>query len=235
MTLPLLFAPGGGPAAGLTLAEVGAPLVLTQLVPGDGPLEIEIGFGKGRFLLRRAAESPERRFLGLEIAQEYFQLAVRRARRRQLANAAAMRGDALYLAAAVLPRGCADVLHVYFPDPWPKLRHRKRRLFDPATVDLVLGLLAPHGELYFATDFLEYGERVWELLASHPAVRVERRAEGWPDGARTNYEAKYLVAGRPILRLVVRRTGAPVEPHPAGLATIVNGWSQAPVGASEEE
>lgn len=232
MSRSLVFAAGDPAAPLLALGSVGAPLDFSRLVPGDGPLEIEIGFGKGRFLVRRATESPERRFLGVEIAHEYFQLAVHRVRRRKLRNAAAVCGDALYLAATVLPRECAQVLHIYFPDPWPKLRHHKRRLFDPTTVDLVLGLVAPDGVLAFATDFLEYGERVRELLESHPAVVVERRDEAWPDGARTNYEAKYIAEGRPILRLVVRRTGAPIEPHPAGLEAVVHAWSP---GATGEE
>ena len=233
MSRPLLFATGDPASPPRSLAEAGAPLDLAGLLPGSGPLEIEIGFGKGRFLLRRATESPERRFLGIEIAHEYFSLAIGRARRRGLANVAAICGDALYLASAVLPRAAARVVHVYFPDPWPKLRHHKRRLFDPATVDLVLGLLEPGGELCFATDFLEYGERVRALLESHPAVVVERRDEPWPDGARTNYEAKYLVEGRPILRLAVRLNGVPIAPHPAGDDAVVNAWSVAAEGVSD--
>ena len=65
---------------------------------------------------------------------------------------------------SVLPSEFAAAVHVYFPDPWPKARHQKRRLFDPETVDLVLRLLRPGGTLYFATDHLDYGDVVRELL-----------------------------------------------------------------------
>ncbi|MEO7795096.1 MAG: hypothetical protein ABIV06_10020, partial [Thermoanaerobaculia bacterium] len=105
--------------------------------------EVEIGFGKGRYLLRRAALEPQSRFLGIEIASEYFRLVARRVARRGLANVVLLDGEAQYIAAALLPRGFAQKVHVYFPDPWPKLRHHRRRLFAPDSLDLVLGLLAP--------------------------------------------------------------------------------------------
>lgn len=207
-----------------SLAGLPAPLPLDELVPGRGGWEVEIGFGKGRYLLARAAADPERRFLGIEMAGEYEGLFVRRARRRGLANWLSLRGEALYLADAVLPRGFAAALHVYFPDPWPKARHHKRRLFDPQTVDLVLGLVAPGGRFSFATDFLDYGAMVEALLRSYPAVTVERLDGGWPEGPRTNYEAKYVAEGRPILRLAgtvapERAAGLPL--HPEGARAVL--------------
>ena len=109
----------------------------------------------------------------------------------------ALRGDALYLASAVLPAGFASALHVYFPDPWPKSRHHKRRLFDPETVDLVLRLLRRGGRFSFATDFLDYGERVVEILSGYPALRFARRDRPWDEGPRTNYEAEVRDRGAP--------------------------------------
>ena len=128
-------------------------------------------------------------------------------------------GEAVYLMSAVLPQGFARAVHVYFPDPWPKERHQKRRLFDAETVDLVLGLLEPGGHLYFATDFLEYGVQVEELLRSHPALEVDRVHE-WPEGARTNYESKYEREGRPILRLSARLSADADLMHPRGVEDI---------------
>jgi len=213
-------------AGDFTLRELAAPLPLDALVSGTPsapghpvPWEIELGFGKGRYLLARCLASPERRFLGIEIAAEYQRLFVGRARRRGAANWVALRGDALYLASAVLPAGFAAAVHVYFPDPWPKSRHQKRRLFDAETVDLVLGLLRPGGRLFFATDFLDYGERVAELLAGCPGLDLERRA-AWDEGPRTNYEAKYEAEGRPILRLEAI-LAAPAVLHPQGVPAIV--------------
>jgi len=217
-------------AAGDTgLAELGAPLPLDELVPGDAAgsdWEVEIGFGKGRYLVRRCEEEPGRRFLGIELATEYYRMLVERARRRGLTNWVALRGEALYLLSAVLPPRFAAAVHVYFPDPWPKSRHHKRRLFEPETVDLVLGLLRPGGRLLFATDFLEYGELVTEILESYPGLRIERRDRPWDEGPRTNYEAKYEQEGRPILRLTGILDGAPVL-HPRGAAGVLVGPSRA--------
>lgn len=185
------------------LADLEVPLALHDLMPGGRRWEVEIGFGKGRFLLATAAERPQDRFLGIEVAAKYFRLAERRATRRGLGNVALLQGEALYLLSAVLPRGFAHAVHVYFPDPWPKDRHHKRRLFDAQTVDLVLGLLAPEGSLYVATDHVDYGAQIVALLESHPALAVDRR-DTWPEGPRTNYEMKYEREGRPIVRLEVR-------------------------------
>ena len=189
----------------LDLAHLVVPLQLEELLPGDRPWEVEIGFGKGRFLLRRAAVEPRGRFLGIEVARKYYRLAQKRMRRQGLENVVLIAGEALYLLSVALPAAFAKVVHVYFPDPWPKSRHQKRRLFDPESVDLVIGLLEPGGRLYFATDHLEYGELVTEILGSHPALSVESRQGLWEDGPRTNYETKYENEKRPIVRLAATR------------------------------
>ena len=220
MIQPATLSTAGGDR---TLAGLAAPLPLDAMVPGAGEWEVEIGFGKGRYLLRRCQEDPGRRFLGIEVAGEYHGIFTSRARRHGLSNWLALRGDALCLASAVLPAGFASALHVYFPDPWPKSRHHKRRLFDPETVDLVLGLLRAGGRLSFATDFLDYGELVVEILKGYPGLRFARREGPWDEGPRTNYEAKYEVEGRPILRLEgVMETGGRKAPlHPAGAQAVL--------------
>ncbi len=222
MIQPATLSTAGGDR---TLAGLAAPLPLDELVPGrtGGDWEVEIGFGKGRYLLRRCREDPDRRFLGIEVAGEYHGIFTSRARRHGLSNWLALRGDALYLAAAVLPAGFASGLHVYFPDPWPKSRHHKRRTFDPETVDLVLRLLRPGGRLSFATDFLDYGELVVEILAGYPGLRFARREGPWDEGPRTNYEAKYEAEGRPILRLegVMEADGGAAPLHPRGAKAVL--------------
>ncbi len=229
MRLPTVFSAGERER---TLGELALPLDLDRLLPEPreaGPREagprweVEIGFGKGRYLLNRAAADPEGCFLGVELVSKYYRLAQKRARRRRLANLLLVRGEALFLLATVFPRGFASAVHVYHPDPWPKSRHARRRLFDPETVDLVLGVLRPGGELFFATDFIAYGERVEEILRGFPGLEVERWNGPWPEGPRTNYEAKYVREGRPILRLRARLdagTGG-AELHPRGARGIL--------------
>ncbi|MCP4654154.1 MAG: tRNA (guanosine(46)-N7)-methyltransferase TrmB [bacterium] len=220
MRLEVVFAVGERES---TLSGLPRPLDLDALVAGGGPWEVELGFGKGRYLLKRALEHPERRILGIELVSKYHRLLRRRARRHGLSNLLAVRGEALYLLSAVLPTGFAATVHVYFPDPWPKSRHHKRRLFDPETVDLVVGALAPGGELLFATDHLAYGELVCEILQGFPGLTVEPRAQPWDDGARTNYEAKYMREGRPILRLraLLAEDAVPGGLHPRGRPGIL--------------
>lgn len=205
------------------------PLDLERWCPGSRPWELEIGFGKGRYLLARAEAEPEGRFLGIELVSRYFHLAGRRAGRRGLDNVLLLRGEALYLLSACLPERFAAAVHVYFPDPWHKSRHHKRRLFDPETVDLVLGPLVVGGKIYFASDHLAYAEEVEALLDSHPALSLERRS-GWPEGPRTNYEAKYVREGRPILRLEATLEDPRSLLHPAGRESVL----VAPRAAEEE-
>lgn len=221
----------------LALDDLDAPLPLDRLAEGTGPWEVEIGFGKGRYLLERAEAEPDGRFLGVEIASKYHRILMHRARRRGLTNLAAVRGEALYLLSAALPLAFARAVHVYFPDPWPKSRHHKRRLFDTETVDLVLGLLAPGGRLWFATDFLDYGELVREILESYPGLVVDPRTEPWPGGPRTHYEAKYVEEGRPILRLGALFEGGspPARLHPRGETGVTAAWAPPEPDEEEEE
>lgn len=206
----------------LTLPELSVPLPLDRLVPGSGSWEVEIGFGKGRYLIQCAQETPDRRFLGIEMAASYHRLAATRSRVKGVTNLVLIRGEALYVLSALLPVGFASAVHVYFPDPWPKARHQKRRLFDPETVDLVLSLLRPGGRLFFATDVLEYGKSVQSLLESHPAMCVHPQSGPWPDGPLTNYEIKYEREGRPILRLEVEWRGATAPAlHPSGRSGVL--------------
>lgn len=207
-------------------------LDLDSVLPGDGASgnrswELEIGYGKGRYLLQQAKSHPERRYFGIEVVSKYYKLLRQRSRHWQVGNLFNVRGEALYLLSTVLPPAFADRVHVYFPDPWPKAKHHRRRLFDRETVDLVLGALRPGGELCFATDFLDYGELVLDLLQAHPDLDVDVLAEPWPDGARTNYEAKYIEEGRPILRCRASLSdqATPGALHPRGRQGVLCAWA----------
>lgn len=186
------------------LTEALGEAVIDEVRASVGEWEVELGFGKGRYLLERAAASPDGRLLGIELVAQYFRLVADRAHRRGLDQLTLMQGEALFLLATWLPPAFAHTIHIYFPDPWPKAKHHRRRLFDEETVDLLLRALTPDGQIVFATDHVKYGERVLEVLQGHPGVSLELRDEVWDDGARTNYEAKYIAEGRPILRFIAR-------------------------------
>lgn len=190
-------------SSGWLTEDIGAEL-LKEIQGSVGEWELEVGFGKGKYLLTRAEQDPTQRLMGIELVSQYFQLASDRAQRRGLYGLVLLQGEALFLLATWLPKGFAHTIHVYFPDPWPKSKHHRRRLFDEETVDLLLGALAPGGKVLFASDHVKYGERVLEVLKGHPMLDLEIYDHVWPGGARTNYEAKYIVEGRPILRLCAR-------------------------------
>ena len=194
--------------------------------------EVELGFGKGRYLLDRAAAEPGVGFLGVEMVSRYFRLAAQRAQRRTLANLKLLHGEASYLLATMLPFGFARALHVYFPDPWRKSRHHKRRLMDIDSIDLLLGCLTPGGQLFFASDHAAYSEAVVELVCEHPLLAVTSLDGGWPEGPRTNYEAKFVEEGRAITRLVCELTTATPGAdrsrllHPAAREGLVCSWQK---------
>jgi tRNA (guanine-N7-)-methyltransferase len=176
----------------------------------EGPVEIEIGIGKGRFLLAAAETRPEVNHLGIEWANEFLRIAESRATKRGLVNVRFVRVDARQLVARAIPPASVRALYVFYPDPWPKKRHNKRRFFQPATLDAVARFLEPDARLHVATDHDEYWSIIEPLIDSHAGF--ERLAEfggqdfpGDPTTPLTNFEAKYLVEGRSRNRASWRR------------------------------
>jgi tRNA (guanine-N7-)-methyltransferase len=175
-----------------------------------GPFELEIGSGKGGFLLRRARGHPEIRLLGIEWANRYYKYAADRMARWKLTNVRVMRADAKIFVTHHLPPGCLDVLHIYHPDPWPKKRHHKRRLIQTDFIEAAVHALKPGGRMLVQTDHAEYFEQISSLLAGHTALGFIpwSQADGEPDEdwGGTNYEIKYAREGRAIYRTAVERT-----------------------------
>lgn len=178
---------------------------LRTLVPGEGPLELEIGFGRGRFLLERARAAPGSRVIGMEIKAKWAHLVELRRIREELHNAAALRADARSVLARSGPDGSVARVFVHFPDPWWKKRHDKRRVIDEDFLDHVARLLAPGGELFVQTDVEDRGD----------AMRARIEAQGSFElvpcdvntyGGRSNREVRAEEDGLPIHRvLAIRR------------------------------
>lgn len=167
------------------------------------PLEIEIGTGKARFLMDAARANPSHEFLGIERALAYYRISRDRIARSGLVNARAVRADGRLFAEALAPAS-VHAFHVYFPDPWPKKRQRKRRLLDGHTLEILADRLEPRGLLRIATDHAGYGSTLGPLLES---VRsLERLSwDALPGPPPTHYELKYRDEGRPIWRFLLRR------------------------------
>ena len=158
---------------------------LSRIVPWSGnnssvtnqPVELEVGFGKGMYLVRAAVEHPERNYFGIEIVRKYQLYAVTRIAKRKLPNAITAAADAKLVLKEHVPPSSLHAVHVYFPDPWWKARHKKRLLFTDDFADMVIRVLMPGGMLHFVTDVQDYFEMVTELLSTKPKLNLIRFPE----------------------------------------------------------
>ncbi len=191
------------------LPEPGQVLDFAAMFGRTAAVEMEIGTGKGGFLLNRAKAHPERSFFGLEWANKIYQYAADRMARWGVENVRLMRADAGHLVIHHLPDACLTMLHIYHPDPWPKKRHHKRRLIQPAFVAAVTRVLVPGGRVAIQTDHAEYFEWIRGVLAGEPRlveVPFDVPEAGVIDGRiSTNYEIKYTREGRSFYRIAMQR------------------------------
>jgi len=167
----------------------------------EGRVEVEIGIGKGRFLLACAAARPDVLHFGVEWSNEYLRLVETRAERLGLDNVRFVRADAADLVRRAIPERSVSAYYVFYPDPWPKKRHHKRRFLQTANVDAMARTLVPSGVLHVATDHDDYWSVIEPLLDAHAEFAREPSfgGPGFPlaiEGPLTNFEAKYEVEGR---------------------------------------
>lgn len=198
-----------------------AGLSWPRLFGNERQVELEIGIGKGTFLLRRAKQCPERNFLGIEWANEFYRLALDRMQRWGMANVRVLRTDASDFMQRLCPRGSLSVLHIYHPDPWPKRRHNKRRLFQARFVAAATDCMLAGGRISVQTDHAEYFGVIRELLLDRPdlaevefadprfGIQTAAVTEGATNsaGAATNFEIKYRREGRAIYQIAVEKRG----------------------------
>ena len=176
-----------------------------DLAPG-APVEVEIGAGKGNFMVEYAQKRPELRFVGIEIEPKYAKYGGSRLFRNHIPNAISLRGDALLFLRDYVPENSVSAFHMYQPDPWPKERQRRRRLLRPEFLDAIFRAARPGNEALFhwSTDFKEYDERAQEMFAETPFLELVQNDAPPTWGIMTNFEKKYRLEGRPIYRSVVR-------------------------------
>lgn len=175
-------------------------------------LEIEIGCGKGKFLVARAAAFPEIQFLGIDKALRFMRLGAARAEKRQLANLKFVRGNVLEILERDVAPQSVNVFHLYFPDPWPKRRHRHRRLLTAEFFRRLHERLVNGGLIEIATDFEDYFSEIKQTVGSGAAggvvwgcIRESVNERLFPAVAQTNYELKYQKEGRPIYYLELQK------------------------------
>lgn len=198
------------PSVALKVEDLGGKIDFSHIFGRKCPVHIEIGSGKAAFLLNQAMAQPEVNFLGIEWARKYYRYAVDRIGRWSLKNVRIIRADAAHFITDFVPDTSVECFHIYFPDPWPKKRHHKRRFIVPANLEQLLRCLVPTGAVRIATDHTGYFEQIRKVLVDF-GNRLEK-IEFFPTaGANigewvgTNFERKYLKEQRPIYTIAVRK------------------------------
>ena len=195
---------------------------LLGLEPEDGRLDLdivfrrrqrrilEIGFGNGESLAAMAAADRETDFLGVEVHDPGIGHLLLQVKQLELENIRVIRGDAIDLLQARIPNDSFDRIQIFFPDPWPKKRHHKRRLVRLDTAELLVSRIRDGGRLHVATDWLPYAEQVLEVLDNAPGVCNVAADKGFVARPKyrpvTNFERRALALGHEIWDIVFERT-----------------------------
>lgn len=137
----------------------------------ERPLEIDLGCGKGRFLLARARKFPGTNFLGIDRLLNRIKRIDRKARRQELFNIRALRMDGYYAVTYLVPPQSVDTYYIFYPDPWPKGKHHHNRIFNQPFMDAIARTLKPGGKIHASTDHLPYFEQIYKLIKND--VRFE--------------------------------------------------------------
>jgi tRNA (guanine-N7-)-methyltransferase len=168
-------------------------------------LVLEIGSGMGETTVEIAKTHPEVDFVAVEVHGPGVGSLLNAIEREQLANLRVIRHDALDVLEHMIADGTLAAIHLFFPDPWPKKRHHKRRMVQPAFAALAARKLKHGGSLHAATDWPDYGEYMNEVFSKEPLL--EPAADGFTSRPVTKFESRGQRLGHPIRELVFRRAG----------------------------
>ena len=172
--------------------------------PVSAPLELDLGAGKGRFLLARAEAHPYTNFLGVDRLLVRLRKIDRHLGRRGLSNVRLLRIEIAYAVEYLLPPTSVSTVYAFFPDPWPKKKHHRRRLFTPAFIDSLYRLLRPGGSIHIATDHADYFSHMRALFDADP--RFDGQSPFMPaEQERTDFEMLFTQQGLSIGRCSFRR------------------------------
>jgi tRNA (guanine-N7-)-methyltransferase len=188
------------------LTSIVEPLDVNTLFTQRQPLQVELGSGDGSFLVQYAARHPEWNFIGVERLLGRLRKIDRKGRRAGLANVRAVRIEAAYFLQYLLPKNSVAALHVYFPDPWPKRKHRKNRLVNEIFPGLARAALVPAGMIYVRTDDADYFAQMNAVFGNcaffQPAPTPEELSQ-----VLTDFERGFAARGVQTLRAAWKLSG----------------------------
>lgn len=167
-------------------------------------VEVDIGCGKGRFLLARAATAAASGFLGIDLKLDRLKKIERKIHRAGLTNIRLVRAEAAYALSFMLPASAVSVYYVFFPDPWPKRRHHARRLFSPAFLDALHTTLCPAGCIHAATDHEHYFNQIRNLFKADTRFE-EIPAYSPTEAERSDFEVEFMLEQRAFARCSYRK------------------------------
>lgn len=199
------------PAVSLKVEDLDGKIDFARIFGRTAAVHIEIGSGKATFLLNQARARPQVNFLGIEWANKYYRYGVDRIGRWGLNNVRIIRTDAAKFLADFVPDSSVDCFHIYFPDPWPKKRHHKRRFICSANMEHLIRCLKTAGQLRIATDHADYFEQIKLVLAARSDTLEEidfTKPASVESGewVGTNFERKYIKDQRLIYTIAARKT-----------------------------
>jgi tRNA (guanine-N7-)-methyltransferase len=168
------------------------------------PLEVELGSGDGSFLVNYAKLHPERNFLGVERLLGRLRKIDRKGRRAGLTNLRGLRIESAYFLEYLLPRASASALHIYFPDPWPKRKHRKNRLINERFTEIARLALVPGGAVYLRTDDADYFNQMTAVFGANQAFKMAETPKEL-SGVVTDFEQNFHARGVATLRAAYQR------------------------------
>lgn len=183
------------------------PLDLDRAFGRASPKILEIGFGMGETTARIAADHPQNDYLGIEVHTPGVGSLLKRAAELGLTHIRVIQHDAVEVVERMIPPGSLDGAHIFFPDPWPKKRHHKRRLIQPPFIRLLASRMKPGATLHVATDWEDYAQQIMEVLSGEPSL--ENTAGGYaprPESRPlTKFESRGLKLGHSVWDILFRR------------------------------